>query len=60
MKPTREQVTTLAKNVWYAGGLYIGPSIDSLYQFAEAIYAVGLEKGKEANSRESVAEIGKQ
>jgi hypothetical protein len=40
----RDELAKLAQQVWSAGGVYIGPSLDSLEQFAELFFFAESEK----------------
>lgn len=36
---TQDEIIAMAREVWSAGGMYIGPSIESLAQFAALVAA---------------------
>jgi hypothetical protein len=41
---TRDDIIRIAREVWSAGEVYIGPSTDSLERFAELVAAAEREK----------------
>lgn len=58
---TQDEIIELARQVWSAGGVYIGPSIQQIMQFAELVVAKereGLHRCKAAGAYHRYLEPG--
>ena len=58
---TQDEIIELARQVWSAGGVYIGPSIQQITQFAELVVAKergGLHRCKAAGAYHHYLEPG--